>query len=1175
MPSREADRGKPAAAQHAFVKLAAMSLAASRDKLKRMTAMHESSSSVSRIPAARVLPGGEVVAVEEKHRITPFRREASALRREKGSSKHILHEFELERVRASTPSWDAARSGAISDPAALPSPGRPPRTSSNFSMISAAGISGRGSPLLGFDGTQPMLLERGNASGGPPATAYSLVDASGLRITKRPPSGGPKNLLAPSASVPSIKPGGIALGVHVPSNRSEAIRLSKLLDTLLEVEVGGWNEQCDAYDSTFAEAILQVANHCTERGELLQRIRKFHRMVVRAEREAREIATKAREDAHDAREREMQEKNRAENLEDELNAAKEKIDALRASMVRLKMLRAIHGRKLLAADMRIKELEREKNQLRDEVNEIQDSEKRERDAKMLVGGGGGGSAGGGIAGGGAGGGGGRSGMNGRGRKGSTSGVDMLAAQMEALRNALAEKDAELNSMKQETFEAKSQLRASDQEVNALMAGLTSNTKTTRTRVQSSGAHMQLVQGQAHQLQDQMVGMSSELGQLQSATQSQQYMLDQSRTAQEKAATEADTLRDEVTRLKASLRWARASLNVGKRGVGAFGGGGGGGGAGGGSGAGDGSGGANGDEDYDGGDGTGGGPGGRGRRGKDGSPDGKRRGGGDTDGEAGGRGKKGKKGKKGSGGGDDDEDDDGPDGAAARRRGAGGSGEDMDSEGGPGANQRSIGVQIGFDSTNGSSRGGLGGDGAYGGGRGSHTSGSGFNGSGGSRPDGYDDDDAHGGKGTLGAGMSGRQRHKKPRKRIIKTLKGANVIPKWMCLKLAGTLMQARIDYEKEMSSRDGFELIEQDFGEFVEDRFVEMYGIKKIAHEHLRDFIKGLKTSSESHVRLKIFRIITGLVPGDDANNVSLSDGAATFYRFGLRSIIEIVVNDHISKLKGVAFWTHYCKGDRVKLPMLYYEKMTESIGAFVKKLHSDVEQAKSAAQRSVTVKQEVDAIRTHKAFELTLKDHANGQLPDTSTIADDDGHVYKVFTYGDVTAGRATASGGKALPPLGIDDFMARAIEHWSNFEDNEEDQVLRAFGSWDINGDGQLSLEEFTIMVKYANPSANQRKVTRAFVASAGGGDYVDKARLSATLLANDLVLVDRPEGELPTIDFGDTAQADPMADGTMPPAQKEWKKIGNALSVIRTLGSQGVEVKSEEDLLAAAPEGSAAGA
>ena len=65
--------------------------------------------------------------------------------------------------------------------------------------------------------------------------------------------------------------------------------------------MGGWEQQCEAYDSTFAEAALQVAGHCSERGALLHRIRKFYKVVVRSEREAREIARKAREEAHSSR----------------------------------------------------------------------------------------------------------------------------------------------------------------------------------------------------------------------------------------------------------------------------------------------------------------------------------------------------------------------------------------------------------------------------------------------------------------------------------------------------------------------------------------------------------------------------------------------------------------------------------------------------------------------------------------------------------------------------------------------------------------------------------------------------------------------------------------------------------------------------------------------------------
>ena len=66
------------------------------------------------------------------------------------------------------------------------------------------------------------------------------------------------------------------------------------------------------------------------------------------------------------------------------------------------------------------------------------------------------------------------------RKGSTSGIDMLAAQMEALRALLAERDAELAALRDQTFEAQAELRASEQEGAALMAGIANSAKATRS-----------------------------------------------------------------------------------------------------------------------------------------------------------------------------------------------------------------------------------------------------------------------------------------------------------------------------------------------------------------------------------------------------------------------------------------------------------------------------------------------------------------------------------------------------------------------------------------------------------------------------------------------------------------------------------------------------------------------
>ena len=188
-----------------------------------------------------------------------------------------------------------------------------------------------------------------------------------------------------------------------------------------------------------------------------------------------------------------------------------------------------------------------------------------------------------------------------------------------------------------------------------------------------------------------------------------------------------------------------------------------------------------------------------------------------------------------------------------------------------------------------------------------------------------------------------------------------------------------------------------------------------------------------------------------------------------------------------------------------------EKMQAIVKKLHADVENAKSPEEKTWTTRHEVDSIRFLKAFELTIQDHAANKFPtkeaDTPT---EDGSRAKVFTYGDEKAGRATSMGGKAAGPICVDCFLNRALEHWSDFEDLEEAQLMSAFGSWDLNGDGKLQLEEFTTMLKYSNPTATQRKITRAYQVASAGGEHVDKDLLASTLLAHGLTLLDRPEDE-----------------------------------------------------------------
>ena len=155
-------------------------------------------------------------------------------------------------------------------------------------------------------------------------------------------------------------------------------------------------------------------------------------------------------------------------------------------------------------------------------------------------------------------------------------------------------------------------------------------------------------------------------------------------------------------------------------------------------------------------------------------------------------------------------------------------------------------------------------------------------------------------------------------------------------------------------------------------------------------------------------------------------------------------------------------------------------------------------------------------------------QLPDTPDAPDKDGNHAKVFEYGDPNLSRASSK-GKASSRICVDCFLDRCCEHWTLLEILEEDQILQAFGSWDANGDGNIELDEFVQMISHANPDVKQAKITRAFAAASGSGDYVDKSRLATALLTHGLQLVDKPKD-------GDNQASGPGPEGetfTPPPA------------------------------------------
>ena len=1203
-----------------------------------------------RLPAACLLPGTSiVVAVQKPTSAHPMRREASSLCAEIGAeipmkgAAAVLQELQCDRTGAlGAPVLPQARSLAVS------------RSAASVGYSAAAGSRSVGSsPLLGHEQLKANALDQVLGANARLQQAPRLSSAVGLRIHH-------------VQRGDRAATGGGQLPASTPSNRSEAIRLGALLDSLLQVNAGGWEHQCLVHDEAFSEVILQVLNHCAERGAVLQRIRRFYLTCIRRERESREAARQAREQAQEARASEEAATVAMQDLEQVRQSMQEKLDSLRSGMVRLKLLRVIHGRKLLTSESRNKELERETAALRSRLAEVDpeaamdpsvdgaSSPASGRPASLLPG----------------------SFKSGRRMGVSSSGVDVLAAQMEALRDALAEKDSELEQMRSSNMEMQMQIKASDQEVNTLMASITATASSTRSQANSRSIYPQHTAGQTEEKELNHMRRSrssAQSGSFQSPGGRQEHALSDAQRGQTVALNEADALRKEVLRLKASLRWSRAALagkngggsggaayfggvsspgvsspgvsspGVGTRGGGCA---------------------MNGDhemstsstgrsppnghggkrqntdaaskhssnrkqeaegrgEDYRGNSGEG----------TEGSTTAGRQdktqgsGGNEKDGGSSGGGWRGGGGGGGAAtaAGNDNHDslerstedhDDSPSRRARRSKGGGHHGHGGDGgaeastgpgsgpgggQGGSGGNSQALLHNYECDEGGGQDgkpwghARGNGGKAAVDdaaeedhhtrnatGGRRRRSTQSGLTGDADRNEDGDGEGNDHGGHehGHVSHSVHGAthidgfefggvehgnyKRNRVPRKRMITSLKHGKTQPRWMCHKVVGALMQARVEYEHEMQGRAG-SLVAQDFGEFVEDRFVEMHGAGKQTKENLRDFITTLKGDSPKHARLKLFRELTGLVPHDDQNDISVTDRAAAFYRLAVQLLVDTACKDHLSGMKGVAFWTHYSRSDVIKFSLPYYEKVTERINAQAKQVHAEAESSKPTPDHGSLAKREKEALRALKSFEATLKDNVEGRLPSDGDQPNEDGSQPKVHEYGEASKAprhactRNLAVSAKFQTRICVDTFLRRALEHYTSFEVLEEMQLVQAFGSWDLNGNGNLELEEFTEMIKHANPDASQRKITRAFVAASGGqGECVDRDHLASALLANGLTLSGRPTDAAPS----DSAVAMGVSGGKKVTTAMTgaMAQIGKLSRVISAMGADG---KSREGL------------
>ena len=333
-------------------------------------------------------------------------------------------------------------------------------------------------------------------------------------------------------------------------------------------------------------------------------------------------------------------------------------------------------------------------------------------------------------------------------------------------------------------------------------------------------------------------------------------------------------------------------------------------------------------------------------------------------------------------------------------------------------------------------------------------------------------------------------HRKKRPPMISTLENAKKMAAWMVHKAAGSMMQVGADFDSmEMaSSMDGEG--DQDFGEFVEDRFLELYGLKHVSCEHLRDTLAGVFHASESHVRLATFRKLSGLVPGDKP----LPGQGGMFYRLAIKQLVEVTCSDHMSDLRGDAFWTRFCKTDVIRVPIIFYERTAEKLEKLVKSLHATAEpEARDAKVRRAN--SIVFATRMSAAFSAALARSKeiiilNADLAGVKAKAEYDAKLEAsggkrrkgdegpklaaVFEVGPKIDWKGTIRDPKLAKlaakhgayRLDVDCYLALALDLFSASELEEHRRLQKAFASWDLNGDGKLQFAEFSALIQCASP-------------------------------------------------------------------------------------------------------------
>lgn len=280
----------------------------------------------------------------------------------------------------------------------------------------------------------------------------------------------------------------------------------------------------------------------------------------------------------------------------------------------------------------------------------------------------------------------------------------------------------------------------------------------------------------------------------------------------------------------------------------------------------------------------------------------------------------------------------------------------------------------------------------------------------------------------GKGRREKEKTKKQKERQLRRMKkkGMKPMPPWFLYKMVAMMYTNKL---QAYSVDDSLNNPRQQFLDFIMDAMIHIYGLQSLARFHLQEMTIGLNRHAQEDSRLSFFRQVSGLVSPEDIPGPLLRPEALNFYIDILKTFGVIVSEDHLAKLSEAGFWSKFGLRAHLDVPAVYIEKTCRRLFSGNPAFHKLV----------------VNALHSLKAQGKTKG--PNSQDPGHKKSA-----CSRVIKIAPETKGWR----------CDLDVFLTRAVEVWQGYNDEVDRMYLKNFHSWDINGDGSLSYDEFEQMVQ-----------------------------------------------------------------------------------------------------------------